>query len=124
MAIFLLSVYLISLTELSQLVKLPLLVEHFVEHKAKDNGLSLLEFLSEHYFEADDNDGDEDKEMKLPFKSHEGCINVTTIAFVPNNFHSISAKPVSEEKNSYSVYIEKFLPSAYLSSIWQPPKFS
>ena len=120
--IFLLSIYLISLTELSQLVKLPVLVEHFIEHKEKNNNLSLIKFLSDHYAQEDDHDGDEDKEMNLPFKSHDGCINNTVIAFVSNSFVGLNTKIIHSEKNTYSVYTEQFLQSAYLSSIWQPPK--
>jgi hypothetical protein len=48
-AITLLTVYLISLTELKQLVKFPALVSHFIKHKQQDNRLSLLAFLDMHY---------------------------------------------------------------------------
>jgi hypothetical protein len=103
-------------------VKLPVLVEHFIEHKEKDKNLSLLEFLSNHYAQDDDHDGDEDKEMKLPFKSHDGCINTNIIAFIPNNFEGLSTKPTYTESKTYSIYNEEFLQSAFLSSIWQPPR--
>lgn len=43
-AIFFLSVYLISTTELSQLLKFPILVEHFIEHKEKNLEYLLLTF--------------------------------------------------------------------------------
>ena len=120
--IFLLSVYLISLTELNQLVKIPLLVKHFVEHKEKDNSLSFLGFLDMHYAHGDVKDGDYDEDMKLPFKSHDGCINSHSMAFNPNNFGELSTKPVYSESKTYSIYKESFLKSSYLSFIWQPPK--
>lgn len=121
-AIFFLSIYLISLTELNQLVKLPLLVEHYLEHKEKDNDLSLMEFLNIHYSESNVKDADYDKDMKLPFKTHEGCNNSITIAFVPNNFEELLAKPSHIQNKTFSIYHEEFLKSAYLSTIWQPPK--
>ena len=113
----------ISLTELHQLVKLPVLVEHFNEHKQKNNDLSLIQFLSNHYAQEDDHDGDEDREMNLPFKSHDGCINSITIAFIPNNFEGLTTKSTFIETRTFSVYHEEFLQSTFLSSIWQPPKF-
>lgn len=122
-AIFFLSIYLISLTELNQLVKLPVLIEHFIEHKEKDDRLSLLSFLNMHYAQHSSKDADNDKDMKLPFKSHEGCVNSITLAFIPNNFEGFSAKPTFVENKTYSIYYEEFLQSTFLSSIWQPPKF-
>lgn len=121
-AISLLFIYLISLTELSQLVKLPILVEHFIEHKEKNSNLSLWEFLNMHYAQSDDHDGDRDKDMKLPFKSHDGCINTTIVALPSTNIGTLSAKPICIEKKAYSIYTENFLSSSHLSSIWQPPK--
>lgn len=121
-AILLLFIYLISLTELSQLVKLPILVEHFIEHKEKNSNLSLWEFLNMHYAQSDDHDGDRDKDMKLPFKSHDGCINTTIVALPSTNIGTLSEKPICIEKKAYSIYTENFLSSSHLSSIWQPPK--
>jgi hypothetical protein len=112
----------ISLTELNQLVKLPLLIEHFIEHKGKDSSLSLWAFLDMHYAHGDVKDADYDEDMKLPFKSHDGCVNTFFISFVPNTFDDLSTKPVYIEDNTYSVYEETFLTSSYLSFIWQPPK--
>lgn len=103
-------------------MKLPVLVEHFSEHKAKDSNLSLIDFLSNHYAQDDDHDGDEEQEMKLPFKSHDGCINSIVSESVPSSVYYLPAKPVYSESKSYSNYSEQFLTSAYLSSIWQPPK--
>ena len=122
-AITLLSIYLISLTELHQFAKLPLLVKHFIQHQEKDRKLSLWAFLDMHYAHGDVKDADYDEDRKLPFKSHDGCVNSFIIAFVPNNFDDLSTKPVLTEHKTYSVYSEMFLKSAYLSYIWQPPKF-
>jgi hypothetical protein len=121
-SIILLSIYLISLTELSQLVKLPLLIEHFSEHKQKDGHMSFWKFLQIHYSQNKLNDADYEKDMKLPFKSHDGCINSIVSESVPTSYYFISSKPVFSHSNSYSSYTEQFLTSAYLTSIWQPPK--
>ncbi len=121
-AITLLSIYLICITELIQLVKLPALIEHYTEHKEKNNGLSLFDFLVIHYAQPNDNDGDEDKEMKLPFKSHDGCINTSVVAFISNDATNFTTKPIYSESKIYLIYSEKSLIPSYLSAIWQPPK--
>ena len=120
--IFVASTYLISVTELSQLLKFPLLVEHYVEHKEKDREISLFKFLSMHYANGDVKDKDYEKDQKLPFKSHDGCV-VMSFVFVLMDSHTFFSKPVYSNSNSYSVYAEFFAASAHLSSIWQPPKF-
>lgn len=122
-AIFFLSVYLISLTELNQLVKIPVLIEHFIEHKEKNNELSLWQFLNMHYAHGDVHDVDYDRDMQLPFKSHDGCVGSLIVVFVPGSFSNLVAKAIPTQNNEYSVYTEKLLSSSYLSSIWQPPKF-
>lgn len=122
-AIFFLLVYVISLTEFNQLVKLPVLVEHFKEHKSKNKELTLLKFLAMHYADEQAGDADHDTDMKLPFKSHEGCLNAMIEVYVPaSTTHSIT-KPAPIGIKSYLPYSESFLNSSFLSSIWQPPKF-
>jgi len=122
-AISLLSVYLLSTTELYQLLKLPLLVHHYVEHKQENKDLSLWGFLSMHYAHGIVKDSDYDKDMKLPFKTHDGCTNSTISVFTAHHFSSGISKPVINEAKSFPVYLEEFAASSFLSNIWQPPKY-
>ncbi len=122
-AIFFLMVYVISLTEFNQLVKLPVLVEHFKEHKSKNKELTLLKFLAMHYAAEETQDADHDTDMKLPFKSHEGCLNAMIEVYVPSNSIHDFIKPVPTQIKTYFPYNESYLSSSFLSSIWQPPKF-
>ena len=119
--ISMMSVYLISTTELYQLVKLPMLVEHFYEHQDQDQDITLWEFLCMHYAHGDVKDADYDKDMKLPFKSHDGCSSSSVIAYIPKDFPTI-AKPTHSVSKTYTIYEEQFLASSFLACIWQPPK--
>lgn len=121
-AISFLSIYLLSTTEMYQLFKLPMLVEHFVEHKQENKDITLWDFLCMHYAHGIVKDADYDKDMKLPFKTHDGCINMTITAFTPNNISTGITKPVIIENKSFPHYHEVFTASSFLSSIWQPPK--
>lgn len=121
-AIFFLSIYVVSATELHELFKLPNLVEHFIEHQSEDKTTTLINFLVMHYTSVDDGDGDKTKDMQLPFKSNHDGGNIANTGF--NSFHNIElvikSNPI--ESKNYKTYSSEFISSAYLSSIWQPPK--
>lgn len=119
--ILFISVYLFSSTELHQLLKLPILYEHFQEHHEENNSLSFLDFIAMHYSSNDIHKSDQDEDMKLPFKSPDGCFSASIIAFLPQaiEFEKRLDFFENEPLNNYS-YQE--FSSSYLSSIWQPPK--
>lgn len=121
-SITLLFVYLISLTEVKQFVKLPALAEHFIEHKQKNTGLTLWEFLCMHYVMPDNADNDQEKDRELPFKSHDNCTNFITLAFVHNNEITLPKKHILNCNRKFRVFSDNFINTAFLSSIWQPPK--
>jgi hypothetical protein len=118
-AISLLSIYLISTTELYQLLKLPILIEHYKEHKAKENDLSFLDFLSQHYNQEFAHDKTDNK---LPFKSHSNCIAMSAVAFIAQPFAINLPKPNFTEPHPLSVYHKVFFKSSVTSTIWQPPR--
>ena len=73
-------VYLLSTTQLIELTKIPVLVDHFKEHRSQNSSITLLGFLDMHYAHGCPKDADYDKDMELPFK----IINYnqpTTISF-------------------------------------------
>jgi hypothetical protein len=112
----------LSTTELSQLLKLPSLVEHFIEHRQEDKQITLWDFLCMHYAHGIVKDADYDKDMKLPFKTHDGCTNSTFSPFTPYNFSTEVVKTVISEPTSFPSYNEVFTASSFLSNIWQPPR--
>ena len=123
-AISFLCIYIFSVTELHQLLKLPLLIEHYVEHKEANKDLGLFGFLQLHYFNGDVHDSDYDKDMKLPFKSHDTCVSYNLSSFVPSDEHSDSLKIISIVIDKSIAYQEPAWSASFKSSIWQPPKFS
>lgn len=99
-----------------------MLVEHYIEHKAENKNLSVWGFLCKHYAQKNVKDADYDKDMKLPFKSPNTLINTVEIAPVQFSSANLLLKPILSDSKQYTLYSEKYLSSAYLSSIWQPPK--
>lgn len=122
LAILILSVYVVSTTELIQLLKLPVLVEHYLEHRERDSHISFSDFIGMHYTSEDSHDADYDQDMKLPFKSHHCCTVFSSGAFiaVTESFDlTIHIQPGSLVHHPLPSIN---LPSGIQSGIWQPPK--
>ena len=111
-----------SATEFNQLLKLPWLFQHYTEHKEEHKDLSFLNFLTIHYLSGNKKYADYDKDMKLPFKSHDSCENSNHVVFAPISFSGFVAKIYTISENMQNTYCDTFYSSAHLSSIWQPPK--
>ena len=114
--------YLLSSTEAHQLLKLPVVFQHYAEHKQENKSISFIQFLAMHYLHGSPKDKDYSRDMQLPFKSSADCPSSTAPAFVPVMVEIIPVKPseISLNKNSFLQY--QILLSSYLANIWQPPK--
>ena len=112
----------LSTTQLSELLKLPILIEHYMEHKQENKDLSFLGFLEMHYAHGSPHDADYEKDMKLPFKTIT-ISNIVSISFC-SPIPQFKQNPVvyfKNEKQQFSDYSFAYS-SAFLSSIWQPPR--
>nr|WP_255669529.1 hypothetical protein [Myroides oncorhynchi] len=113
--------FLISTTEVGQVLKFPLLVEHYIEHTSNNPELSLWGFLQIHYSESHKEEGDPMDE-KLPFVTHTHF--VTIIAIVnPSPILKIERIRINTTDDKIHSFDEDEVESSYLSSIWQPPKY-
>lgn len=124
-AISFLLVFLFANTELKQLLKLPVLIHHYIEHHKDDAGKSLLAFLHEHYAEehtpSTSSQHHANDHQNLPFKSHHtGISQIPVFCSLSTGFDCTleSILPVTV-KNHYTE--QSHYPSA-LSRIWQPPR--
>ncbi len=121
-AISFLTFYSLATTELYQLAKLPLLMEHYQDHKKENKDITLLHFLAIHYTQGNVKDADYDKDMQLPFKTHDGCVNSSITPFVPHNFSTGVEKTCTIENKSYPTLKDAFFVNSFLANIWQPPR--
>ncbi|ULQ57051.1 hypothetical protein KJS94_02420 [Flavihumibacter rivuli] len=118
--IFFLLLFTLAQTELHQLVKLPVLVEHFREHRKADPGISLVDFLVLHYKAQQNPDSDYQKDRQLPFKTAD-CL--TAISFVFETPFSIEVKrEVAEFKQEFYIRHQNFAADQCPGSIFQPPR--
>lgn len=124
LAIFLILQILSANTIAMEIMRLPFLVQHYLEHEKETNsGLSFTSFLSAHYLESAHAEKDHCDE-KLPFKHcHDCCSHQMAQAtyIVPECELAINCPaPLSPVCNS----VEQNFYSSYSGSIFQPPKIS
>ncbi len=121
--LLLLSTYLISVTDLKQILKLPFLIEHYFDHKTENQSLTFWDFIYSHYALENIKHTDYKQDMKLPFKSHSNCCSSVSYHFVDNfNYTFEIQNDVFVTRTPEIHYKTLFLKSAHLSSIWQPPR--
>lgn len=112
----------VSTTELYQLVKMPLLVQHLREHRQENENMTLWAFLCMHYDYGAEKDADYAKDMALPFKANDSMIHATIADFIPNAVCISIAKPNHATAGQIVAFDESDFHSSFLSNIWQPPK--
>ena len=122
-AIALVSIYVFSMTEVHQLLKTPLLVEHYLAHKNTNKELSLLSFLEMHYLNGSHMDADSTHDMQLPFKNMQDN-HPNVVVTLPNDFVFFEIVPSIKQHGAIIVSKSQVLESNYLKSIWQPPKIA
>lgn len=126
LAISFLTIYLVSTTELSQLLKFPVLVEHYFEHKEINPDLSVIDFLELHYkgnhLENHPHNDDYEQDKKLPFMTHTNLLACSFVVSQSVNFEMKTKLP-TRQKEKIIATDDFFLNNHFLSSIWQPPKF-
>jgi hypothetical protein len=61
--------FVVNSNEFAQLCKLPVLLHHFLDHRAKTGGLTFAGFLLQHYTRETSSDNDEQEDNRLPFKN-------------------------------------------------------
>ncbi len=104
------------------MLKMPLLVEHFIEHREENKSLTLYQFLHLHYAMGDVKDADYEKDMKLPFKTHDNCVTAISNVYLPLSEKVSIQKPVQYLEKKSIIAHDRFLPTSFLSNIWQPPR--
>ncbi|KQC01797.1 hypothetical protein AQF98_05370 [Pedobacter sp. Hv1] len=121
--LFILSFHLVSATALHELVKLPVLFQHYFEHKALNNQLTFATYLVDHYNDVPHTDNDEERDNQLPFKSsNQQAPNGLGSLAIPQ-YHQVNLKfPIPTAVKLAVGYEEEHIPNSYQSKIWQPPK--
>ncbi len=119
--ILMLSVYMLSFAELHQLLKIPVLFEHYNEHKAEDPELSLFGFLKMHYTVMLEKDDDYQRDQQLPFRDADCCI-ISSASVSECLSIAIDIKPPAEMTREFHLFNETSKPQHAAYDIFQPPR--
>jgi hypothetical protein len=105
--------------QLAQLIKLPVLVQHFQEHRQRDARVTFVEYLAMHYFGKDINDDDDDRDRQLPFKD-ETCVHFS--CYDTPLRHIEAPAPLTFALSSIKPYISVAFPHTVQQSLFRPPQ--
>lgn len=98
------------------------MVEHFKEHRTLNEGTTFWSFLMMHYSNEDIKYADYDKDMRLPFKSHDSSSHLLNFSFIHYSNTTKISNPFAKTLKTYKIFNDHKFQSSYLSNIWQPPK--
>jgi len=116
---FILFLLLFSNLSLSQLVKLPVLVQHYKEHKQRDQNVGLLDFLAMHYWGKDLDDNDQDRDDQLPFKAFQKV----SIEHFSTPQKNLALKAIIYfNESDFPVTGDDYLPNPQLGALFKPPQ--
>jgi hypothetical protein len=116
-AVLFLFTYISSITEFHETLRLPLLFEHFAEHKAKVSDLTFWEFLSMHY-KTDVAHDEHDNQLPFKVPGHEFTASIVALPVA-----KISLKEtIPPTKVTHTFAYREAIFETQLCDIFQPPK--
>lgn len=116
-AIGLFFIYLVSFTEFKEVLRLPLLIQHYGEHKDQVSEMSFFDFLAMHYKTDEAHD---DRDNRLPFKDCSHSV-IGQIVVIPIQKFSLAEQP-EITATSYQFFYLQHEPKLITEDIFQPPK--
>ena len=125
-AISFLFIFLCANTEIGQLLKIPNLIHHYLEHRnhKEDHTSTFIDFVKSHYNDnhkhSDTDKHDEHK--NLPFKTINS--NIHTILVFENQLAVSFTKPNTISTTITTPFSKEFYTSDVFAYIWLPPKLS
>lgn len=105
----------------AELAKLPLLINHFQEHRRLDRSMTFADFLALHYADARHHEEDHSTHSQLPFGQHHHLNVIISVWHAPTlPGFPVPPQPLTIKQRTSTFHRE--LP-AHTSPVWQPPRF-
>ena len=116
----LMSIYLLGNTEISQLIRLPMIFVHYQNHLKDNDKLSFIYFINSHYDAVGDGiDSDNTEESQLPFMHLNS--NISSIAFLSLSKLTLIPPVFSSINTKYAEFSLSYTPDVYSLSLLRPP---
>jgi hypothetical protein len=108
-----------STNEVGQVLKLPMLISHYIDHY-NEEGQSVCAFFHEHYVHHhDSNNNDQDEDNRLPFKTTN--FQQTFSTYLLPAYEAVN-KPIVSITEKKLVLPSSFIPASFLKDIFHPPQ--
>lgn len=104
---------------LQHVFKVPVLVAHFFEHRQRGMDITVLDFLSMHYWGNDINDNDQARDMELPFKKVDFSQSTLSLFFQGGDQYDFSNHPAVV---TYPTVHPAGHVSGMIGSLFRPPR--
>lgn len=118
--IILTNIHLLGNTEISQVFKIPNLVDHYFEHCRINPEMSFFQFLAMHYGGDDGTDADNDKDNALPCHNpHHNTLSVVSVKIQEAPSGEIIS---SGDTDNYIMPLLAYYPQEHIFSFFKPPK--
>jgi hypothetical protein len=120
--IFFVIIHLLGNTELGQLLRIPQLISHYLQHHSQNPGIDFLGFITMHYFGDDGTTADDNLDKQLPCHN----INHSSIAVVYSPMVK-DASPIRKcffVENEFYECLQVSIFSKHVSLILQPPRIA
>ena len=116
-------VFLLANTELHEVLKIPLLFEHYLLHKQEDKNQSFVTFIYKHYVSVQDHFHLQNDHDGLPLKTKD-CIkyNPGIVSFLLIPYARLQEAPYQLKQRIF--FKKVFLSNLNQGNIWQPPQIS
>ena len=102
-----------------QLLKVPVLIEHYVEHQDQNSNLAFTDYLAMHYWGKDINDKDDARDKELPFKNIDH--HASYFVFIPNRIYTSNLCIIPEASQIVINYSNTLRHSPHLGALLRPP---
>lgn len=120
-SIFFLFIFLSAGSVFGEVLKLPILIQHYFDHSEENEEISILDFIAKHYGgEIDHHHKKDNHHEKLPFNSMDSH-SVEIVSLVEPPFLGFTGIP-DFSKTKIPSYAPLRYVNAYLETIWQPPR--
>jgi hypothetical protein len=119
--ISIISIHFLGNTEISQLFKLPNLIDHYFEHHRQNPNIDFFKFLAMHYGGDDGTDADNEKDNQLPCHNlHHNTLSVVCFQIIQDAPALDIVTYYNTEK--YGKPLQTYLPQKHGITPFQPPK--
>jgi hypothetical protein len=109
-----------NFTFFEDVVRIPLLIEHYRHHTEKETpDISFIDFIAMHYFNETTHTDSDHNSLPLNHSCDIGHVHVTPAFTLPESFKLYMQ---TSSLIKHIIHFNTFIPNSNLESIFQPPK--